>query len=366
MNAAHPDHLIVRRKYFGIVGPKCKPRPPRFTPWPKSLVWPTPLVFACCIFVTGLTRESVRLLVAPPEGGGAICVVLPVSILLVLSALFCVTVGEVVVFHRRHNTEVTSPRATEAQAETTGDPYMRAAAKLLAAVRRLCAGQGRRVAPSESNAPTGANDLGFSDRKAGGFSAHGGCESPDARNGSSRRRSRSATSERATCSRQWRGSFSSVSTHPAVWVWATGSSSSVATCYLARSRACGRCCTRGRRGAACKRSSSARCSSACRSSALCGSPTPIASSAPSRAPRSCLRASRRRSYLGRHSVRRGGHGGARDGVCPLDRRHARAYPQLLEQRLVTPTVNVVSRKGCDPFALMAAAWILLVSLRHCS
>ena len=35
--------------------------PPKFVPYPKSLVWPTPLFFTCCIFVTGLTRNSVKL-----------------------------------------------------------------------------------------------------------------------------------------------------------------------------------------------------------------------------------------------------------------------------------------------------------------
>ena len=29
---------------------------PRFTPWPKSLLWPTPLFFTCCIFVTVRAR----------------------------------------------------------------------------------------------------------------------------------------------------------------------------------------------------------------------------------------------------------------------------------------------------------------------
>ena len=31
-------------------------KPPKFTPWPKSLLWPTPLFFTCCIFVTVRAR----------------------------------------------------------------------------------------------------------------------------------------------------------------------------------------------------------------------------------------------------------------------------------------------------------------------
>ena len=34
----------------------------RFYPFPKSLAWPTPLLFICCVFVTGLTTASVDIL----------------------------------------------------------------------------------------------------------------------------------------------------------------------------------------------------------------------------------------------------------------------------------------------------------------
>jgi hypothetical protein len=37
-------------------------KPPKFYPFPKSLVWPTPLLFSSCVFITGLTRASVRVL----------------------------------------------------------------------------------------------------------------------------------------------------------------------------------------------------------------------------------------------------------------------------------------------------------------
>ena len=39
---------------------------PKFFPWPKSLVWPTPLVFTCCMFATGLTRAATMVLALRP------------------------------------------------------------------------------------------------------------------------------------------------------------------------------------------------------------------------------------------------------------------------------------------------------------
>lgn len=38
--------------------PQPKPKPPKFIPFPKSLMWPTPLFFTFAIFLTGLTREQ--------------------------------------------------------------------------------------------------------------------------------------------------------------------------------------------------------------------------------------------------------------------------------------------------------------------
>ena len=35
---------------------------PNFYPFPKSLVWPAPLIFTCCLFATGLTRASFKVL----------------------------------------------------------------------------------------------------------------------------------------------------------------------------------------------------------------------------------------------------------------------------------------------------------------
>lgn len=365
VNAAHPDHLIVRRKYFGIVGPKCKPRPPRFTPWPKSLVWPTPLVFACCIFVTGLTRESVRLLVAPPEGGGAICVVLPVSILLVLSALFCVTVGEVVVFHRRHNAEVTwKPAPRKPKPQAIGDPYMRAAAKLLAAVRRLCAGQGRRVAPSESNAPTGANDLGFSDRKAGGFSL----PTEDAKEPG--RTERLLAAPFAFRHKRAGDVFQAME---GFLLFRVNASSRVGMGYRLVVIGCNMLfgALAGLRPVLHPGSTGSSmqavviCALQFSLSLLCFVWKPDADRVIS-------------TFAGTQFLFEGLSTavllGPAFGPNEVDTEVlATAFAlsivamlvpilQLLEQRLVTPTVNVVSRKGCDPFALMAAAWILLVSL----
>ena len=54
-----------------LFGPRRKPKiPPAFFPYPKSLVWPTPFFFATCVFATGLTRASVRLIAVYSTGPG--------------------------------------------------------------------------------------------------------------------------------------------------------------------------------------------------------------------------------------------------------------------------------------------------------
>ena len=42
-------------------------KPPTFVPFPKSLLWPTPLFFTCAVFVTGLTRAAVKVLAEPAQ-----------------------------------------------------------------------------------------------------------------------------------------------------------------------------------------------------------------------------------------------------------------------------------------------------------
>jgi hypothetical protein len=96
-----------RRWLCGLLGPKRKsPKPPKFTPFPKSLVWPTPLFFTACVFVTGLTRASVKLLCAHPDGCGVPCVALPVCVLALLLCLMTATVAHLLRFRRKHSSVI--------------------------------------------------------------------------------------------------------------------------------------------------------------------------------------------------------------------------------------------------------------------
>ena len=79
------------RFLFGLLGPKRRLKPPKFRPFPKSLVWPTPLFFSTCMFFTGLTRASVRILAASPDGCGSFCLALPVVVLSALVTFMLLT-----------------------------------------------------------------------------------------------------------------------------------------------------------------------------------------------------------------------------------------------------------------------------------
>ena len=66
---------------------------PEFFPWPKSLVWPAPLFFTCCIFVTGLhvhpsasyARATARHCSSVRTySNAARCTILPITVLSVL------------------------------------------------------------------------------------------------------------------------------------------------------------------------------------------------------------------------------------------------------------------------------------------
>lgn len=50
-----------------------KRKPPKFVPFPKSLLHPTPLFFTCAVFTTGLTRAAVTVLAVQPEGCDSSC-----------------------------------------------------------------------------------------------------------------------------------------------------------------------------------------------------------------------------------------------------------------------------------------------------
>ena len=77
-------------------------KPAKFTPFPKSLMWPTPLFFTCCIFVTGLTRSSVKILAAQPPGCAASCYLLPILVLIFLVTIVAAAFVDLRRLHKRH------------------------------------------------------------------------------------------------------------------------------------------------------------------------------------------------------------------------------------------------------------------------
>ena len=117
--------------------PQSKTRvPPKFIPFPRSLVWPTPLVFICCIFLTGLTRASVRVLATiEPAAWGSFtewrehvtgCEVAAIATLTVLATLVLCTMLDVWIFYRRHGSKVHWKRSARAASpREISDPLMR-------------------------------------------------------------------------------------------------------------------------------------------------------------------------------------------------------------------------------------------------
>ena len=105
LRAAVAGDLGLERRCLGVCGPRRRRnKPPAFRPFPKSLVWPAPLHFASAIFVTGLTRASVRLLTTRPESCGAMCLCLPIGVLLALLAFILNIFYGFLDFYRKHST----------------------------------------------------------------------------------------------------------------------------------------------------------------------------------------------------------------------------------------------------------------------
>ena len=137
-------HLVNRRYYRSIrrVAPdnahnQMNPAAPqsnqglatKFFPFPKSLVWPTPLVFICCIFLTGLTRASVRVLATVESGAWSSitgCMLAALATLTILAALVLFTVWDLWIFYRRHGSKVHWKKSARAATpREIGDPMMR-------------------------------------------------------------------------------------------------------------------------------------------------------------------------------------------------------------------------------------------------
>ena len=79
-------HDVLRRERPG--------KPPKFVPFPKSLMWPTPLVFTSAIFITGLTRASVKVLAAMPDDCDGSCITAAVVTLLVILVIISLAAVE--------------------------------------------------------------------------------------------------------------------------------------------------------------------------------------------------------------------------------------------------------------------------------
>ena len=127
LRAAAAGDLGDEPAWLGLCGPR-RPRKkvPKFIPFPKSLVWPTPLHFASAIFVTGLTRAATRLLAARPPECGAICLWLPIMVLCGLSTFIGLVLYGFIHFYRRHSSYLTwKPAAKHPDPKLVGDPYMR-------------------------------------------------------------------------------------------------------------------------------------------------------------------------------------------------------------------------------------------------
>lgn len=119
----------------GLIGPKRRLKAPKFYPYPKSLVWPTPVFFSLCIFVTGLCRASVRVLAAraanPPSYCGSICLYLPLCVLGALAVIIFYVFLGLLDFRWKHGKAIAwKPAATHDKPSAVTDPYMRLRAKV--------------------------------------------------------------------------------------------------------------------------------------------------------------------------------------------------------------------------------------------
>ena len=109
-----------------VFGPKRILKPPKFMPYPKSLVWPTPLFFSGCIFVTGLTRASVRLLAADPLGCGTVrCRWLPIGVIVGVLIILMIIGSDLLRFRREHGVNLKwKPAARPNKPGAVTDPWM--------------------------------------------------------------------------------------------------------------------------------------------------------------------------------------------------------------------------------------------------
>ena len=124
---------LASHQRYVCCGPRGAPRKAKFYPFPKSLVWPTPLFFTCCVFATGLTRASVRLLSVQPAGCGMHCAggqATAIATLTALTSLVIIAALDLAVFYRgSHGKLQWKPAKKLPMPSDVADPYYRAHAK---------------------------------------------------------------------------------------------------------------------------------------------------------------------------------------------------------------------------------------------
>ncbi len=101
-----------------------EPPPAGFMPFPKLFMWPNVVVVILAMFASGLTKASVTILAAQPEGCDAGCFSAAISTISCVVALLLLLAADLLVFRRRFQTVTfkKAPRAT--QTAQVDDPCM--------------------------------------------------------------------------------------------------------------------------------------------------------------------------------------------------------------------------------------------------
>ena len=126
----------VNRRYWKRVAPMPlppgvqPPKPPAFRPFPAALIFPAPLVLTSCLFLTGIVKHAVRVLVSAAVIDWPVFVAVAA---LSLVALFMSALAiDLALFWRRHARGVSAsgdlhwqPRTAPSTPEGIDDPWMR-------------------------------------------------------------------------------------------------------------------------------------------------------------------------------------------------------------------------------------------------
>lgn len=106
-----------------------------FMPFPKTFVWPSTLIFVLAVFSTGLTRTAVTLLVSQPlRGCGAGCYAASIITLMLLVIFVCLLAIDLLTFRKKFHRDVVFLRAPRAKTiNEVADPIMWMRAKAVLA-----------------------------------------------------------------------------------------------------------------------------------------------------------------------------------------------------------------------------------------